>query len=93
MKYTCLEKKLDELVLEDILNKLVRIKMFKDEQKKFKETLLDKLLNSPKANHGSIGLKTINALFEENNLKYFVDSERETFGELKNKRYWIISKI
>ena len=93
MKYTCLEKKLDELVLEDILNKIIGVKMFKDEQKKFKEMLLDKLLNSPKANHGSIGLKTINALFEENNLKYFVDSERETFGKLKNKRYWIISKI
>jgi len=93
MKYTYLEQELDALRLEDILDRLIGIKMFKDEQKEFKQKLLKELLNAPKENHGSIGLKTINALFDENKLNYIVNSKKETIGELKDKRYWVISKL
>lgn len=93
MKYTYLEKELDGLVLEDILNGLVGVKMFKEQQKEFKQILTKELLNAPKANHGSIGLKTINALFDENKINYIVNSKKETVGEFKDKRYWVISKL
>jgi len=95
MKYTYLEKELDKLVLEDILNKLIGIKMFKEQQKEFKEMLLKRLLNSPKGSHGSIGLKTINALFEENNLKYEVNSDKENSRKSDNykKMFWTIIKL
>ena len=93
MKYTYLEQELDALKLEHILDKLIGVKMFKDEQKEFKQMLLKELLNAPKENHGSIGLKTINALFDENKLNYIVNSKKETIGELKDKRYWVISKL
>ena len=93
MAYTYLEQELDELVLKDILDKLIGVKMFKDEQKKFKELLLKELLKSPKGSHGSVGLKTINALFEENELKYIMISKTERGGELRGKAYWIINKL
>jgi len=93
MKYTYLEQELDALKLEHILDKLIGVKMFKDEQKEFKQMLLKELLNAPKENHGSIGLKTINALFDENKLNYIVNSKKETIGKLKDKRYWVISKL
>jgi len=93
MDYTYLEEELDALTLENILDKLVGVKMFKDKQKEFKELLLKKLLNSPKGSHGSIGLKTINALFGENKLNYIVNSKTERAGELRGKAYWIISRL
>jgi len=93
MNYTYLEQELDALKLEHILDKLVGIKMFKDQQRDFKQMLLKELLNSPKENHGSVGLKTINALFDENKINYIVNSKKETVGELKDKRYWVISKL
>lgn len=93
MAYTYLEQELDALTLEDILDKRIGLKMFKDEQRDFKKLLLKKLLNAPKANHGSIGLKTINALLDENKINYIVNSKKETVGELKDKRYWVISKL
>lgn len=94
MKYTYLEQELDALMLEDILNKLIGIKIFKDEQKKFKENLIKELLNAPKANHGSIGIKTINALFEENELGYKIISDKENSRKSDNykKMYWMITK-
>ena len=93
MAYTYLEQELDALILEDILNKFIGIKLFKDEQNKFKEMLLKELLNTPKGKSRAVGLKTINSLFEESDLKYIVDSKKETIGEMKDKRYWVINKI
>ena len=93
MAYTYLEQELDALILEDILNKFVGIKMFKDEQKKIKELILKELLNTPKGKSRAVGLKTINSLLEESSLKYIVDSKKETVGEMKDKRYWVINKI
>jgi len=51
------------------------------------------LLNTPKANHGSIGLKTINSLFDENKLNFLMNSKTERAGELRGKAYWVISKL
>jgi hypothetical protein len=93
MPYTYLEQELDALKLEHILDKLVGVKMFKDEQKDFKELLLRELLNAPKSNHGSIGLKTINALFDENKINYIVNNKREKSGEFRDQTYWVISKL
>ena len=79
MVYTYLEQELDALILEDILDKLISVKMFKDEQKKFKEMLLKELLNTPKGKSRAVGLKTINSLLEENKLEYIINSKREKF--------------
>jgi len=95
MEYTCLEQVLDGLILEDILNKYIGVKMFKDEQNKFRELILKELLNTPKGKSRAVGLKTINALFEENNLKYKVTSNKETSRKSENysKMYWTIIKL
>jgi len=93
MTYTYLEQELDALILEDILDNLIGVKMFKDEQKKFKEMLLKELLNTPKGKSRAVGLKTINALFEENKLEYIINSKREKLGEFRDQTYWIISKL
>lgn len=91
---TMLEDLYDEITLEDKLNKLVGIKIFKEEQNNFKKFLMEKLLNAPKASHGCIGLKTINALFEENKVNYRLTSDIENSKKSDNfrKTYWMIIK-
>jgi len=90
-----LEDLYDEITLEDKLNQLVGVKMFKDEQNNFKEFLMKELLNAPKANHGSIGLKTINALFEEYKVNYRITSDKENSrkSEYFRKTFWMIIKL
>ena len=38
-----------------------------------------------------LGLKTINSFFEDNNIKFRIDSKRETKG--KKKTYWILERV
>lgn len=89
-----LEEVVDSYTLKYALDKLVGIKMFKEEQQKFKEFLTKELFNTAKTNHGFIGLKTINGYFEENDIPYFIESKKENSRKDKNykKNYWIISK-
>jgi len=90
-----LEDLYDEITLEDKLNKLVGVKMFKDEQNNFKEFLMKELLNAPKANHGSVGIKTINSLFEEYKVNYRLTSDKENSrkSEYFRKTFWMIIKL
>ena len=69
--------------------------MFKDEQNNFKEFLMKELLNAPKSSHGKIGLKTINALFEENRVNYRLTSDVENSrkSEYYKKTFWMIIKL
>lgn len=93
VRYKTLDNEFDKLTIQDKLDKIIEQKMFKPDQNEFKEFLLTELINAPKANHGSIGLKTINSMLDEYKLNYIVSSKKETEGELKGKRYWIISKL
>jgi len=90
-----LEDFYDEITLEYKLNELVGVKMFKDEQNNFKEFLMKELLNAPKANHGSVGLKTINSLFEEYQVNYRITSDKENSRKSKNykKTFWMVIKL
>jgi len=87
-----IEKELDKIDLKNLLNQMIGIKIFKEEQYNFKQSLF-KLLHSPKERNGSVGLKVINNFIEEHNLPYLLISKKETIGNMKDKRYWIIYKV
>jgi len=93
-EYFDLEQEVDAMTLEDKLDKLVGIKMFKEEQKKFIEFLTEELFDTPKSNHGSLGINSIKGFFQDNNLLYDIDSKKENSKKSENrgKHYWIISK-
>ena len=93
-EYFDLEQEVDAMTLEDKLDKLVGIKMFKEEQKKFIEFLTKELFGNPKSNHGSLGINSIKGFFQDNNLLYDIDSKKENSKKSENrgKYYWIISK-
>jgi hypothetical protein len=88
-----LESESDMSKLVRHLDDMVNIKMFKEEQEEFKDNLLNNLWCAPKLNHGCLGLKTINSLFDDYGLKYTIKNMKETKGENRNKRYWIIQKL
>ncbi|PUA40660.1 hypothetical protein C8Z91_02190 [Paenibacillus elgii] len=93
-KYELLEHHYDSLTLNDYLNALVGKKMFKDEQKQFKDFIKQNIINIPKSSHGSLGYNTISGYFRDNDLQFLIKSEEEKErGKNRGKRYWIIGKI
>ncbi|QNU67475.1 DEAD/DEAH box helicase family protein [Ruminiclostridium herbifermentans] len=91
-----LDTELDGSILQEYLNSLIGIKLFKEEQKKLKDFLTtnDDLFNPAKTDHKSLGLNSINGYFMDNGLAYAVESniENSRKSEYYKKTYWIISK-
>ena len=85
-----LDYKFDSITLDEFLNKVVGIKMFKYEQGKFKEFLLTKLFNAPKMNHGRLGFNAINGFLADKDLNFKLENRREKSGVNRNKSYWIV---
>jgi hypothetical protein len=85
----------DKDVLEVYLESKLGIKMFKQEQAEFKKWIDSNVLKTIKKNHGSLGLNTINAYFEEKKIIYKVISKQESSknSENYNKRFWMIHKL
>ena len=90
-----LEDEYDALTLTDIIGQYIGLKMFEEERDDFKKLLMDKLFNTPDASHGSLGMKSINSLFEDNNLDFIIVSKTENSRKSDNykKTYWLISKV
>lgn len=78
--------------LVDILDIWAGYKMFDDEQEKFKNEFFDNIFNSKSKNYRRRGLKSINAIMEEDGIGYVLVSKRENKGKNRNKRYWQIIK-
>ncbi|MFA7157462.1 MAG: DEAD/DEAH box helicase family protein [Bacilli bacterium] len=93
-KYSILDDELDGITLQEQMIKYINIKMFKEEQKEFKQFLLKELFDAPKENHNSLGINTINGYFIDKDLPYIITSkkERSKKSDNVNKYYWIITE-
>jgi len=87
----------DLRTVEDLINPIINRKLFEDEQDSLMESF--KLANFIRSfnlvnGKGTIGLKTLNNLFEELNLQYVIQSKKEWTRSSENysKTYWIITK-
>lgn len=89
-EYTILEDELDEISINDHLLKLIDIKMFKEDQDKFKEWFSNNLVNAPKNRNGGVGLKTLNMFLKENNFKYEIINKKENRAHRRGETYWIV---
>jgi len=95
-----LEDTYDAITLRDIVENLRDKKLFVEVEEEngygkddFIQLLLGQLFSPPKEDHGSCGMKTINSLFEDNNLDFEIKSRRERSKKSINfnKTYWIIT--
>ena len=82
------------MTLEDKLDKLVGIKMFKEEQEKFIGFMRDELFNGITNRYGTVKINTINGYFRDNNIDYEIESKKERSKKdgNYNKHYWILCK-
>lgn len=92
-KIKYLENEYDVLTLSDIISQYIGLKMFDEERDDFKRLLMDKLFHTPDASHGSLGMKSINSLFNDNGLDFKVKSKTDNSRKSNNFRkvYWIIT--
>lgn len=82
------EKKTITKILDDWAGK----KMFSEEQEKFKNDFFDSVFGVKSRNYRRRGLKSINAIIEEDNIGYVLVSSKESRGENRGKRYWQLIK-
>lgn len=82
-----LDKELNKIELADKLELFIGIEMYAEEQKKFRDAIKDHI-----SCRGD-GLRVINTYFDENKIKYKLETERQTKGENRNKRYWTLHRV
>lgn len=92
-EFQCLEDVVTTDTFNEQLERYLGIKMFKDEQKQFKEFIKDNAVKTVDKRNGALGINTINGYFRDNDIKYLLESEQETKGENRKKRYWQLYKL
>lgn len=81
----------DVKLLTKILKKYVGIKMFQEEQDKFKNEFFEALFEpSIPIDYSTRSTLFINTILEEDNLPFLFLCKRESVGNNRNKIYWEI---
>ncbi|MDQ0861609.1 DEAD/DEAH box helicase family protein [Bacillus sp. V2I10] len=78
----------------DIVKNYIGKKVFKEQQQELCNVICSKYGLRAKNGSTKVGMKTINAFFEENNIGFVIESlqDKDRNSETFNKRYWILSK-
>lgn len=84
--------KQEEYIHLDVIDNFINKKIFKDEQAELVNVISNKFGITQRNGSKKFGMKTINAFFEENNIDYRIESDKETKGEMRNKQYWTLKK-
>ena len=87
-----LEKTIEKKSLEDFLQGIIGVKIFEADKKAIQDSILNKMIGKIERNKEKLGLGSINAIFSDLNIPYVFKSYKETKGELRNKRYWILEE-
>lgn len=82
----------EKKTLKNVLEFWTGKKIFSEEQEKFKEDFFGRIFETKSRSYRRRGLKSINAIMEEDGVDYVLVSSRETAGENRNKRYWQLIK-
>lgn len=87
------EREFFQMSAEDILYKYQERKLFRDEQKSFREEFLGVVINKREAK--KLGYNTIRGILKDtkNNLRFKIDRGIETRGENNKKHFWYIYKL
>jgi hypothetical protein len=88
------DMELERLSIADILRGLVGVKLYKEEQNKFKLDFFNLIFSPKKTDYRHRALRSINALLEEDNLSYRISSGRDAKGNNRQKRtFWTVIQI
>ena len=77
--------------IRDILKQYENLKIHKEDQDVFKSIFFDKIFSPKKTDYRRRGLRSINAILEEDNIPYVINSRREKSREgRRDETYWIV---
>jgi hypothetical protein len=80
--------------VRDILLKYENIKIYKEDQEVFKNLFFDKIFSPKKTDYRRRGLRSINAILEEDNIQYVINSRREKVRDgRRDETYWVVIPI
>ncbi len=80
--------------MKEILAKYENQKIFKEEQEVFKGLFFDKIFSPKKTDYRRRGLRSINAILEEDNMPYVINSRRErSRSSRRDETYWVVIPI
>ena len=78
--------------IQDLLKRYTKTKMFSGERENFKRSFFNSIFSPKKTNYRRRGLRSINAILQEDNLPFLLSSRKETKkGKYRNKYYWVVS--
>jgi len=83
----------EKLGMKEYLMSLRNIKLFKDEQEDFKTRFFSLLFSPKNTNYRNRGIRSINAILNEDNILYRIVSYKETKGIKRNQTFWMILEI
>jgi hypothetical protein len=82
------------MCIDNVLKKYVGIKLFEEEQKKFKEEFFKELFDPYiEVDYSKRTTLYINAVLEEKKIPYLFAIKTEVEDENKGKRYWILIEL
>jgi hypothetical protein len=87
------DKEFEKMDIREICEKVLNKKMFEEDQEKFKQLFFDRKFSPKNTDYKKRGLRTINAILEEDNENYRVTSGQEGKGEYRKKVYWMVLKL
>jgi hypothetical protein len=85
------EEYYEKEMLEKEIKNLVGIKLYKEDQKRFKQMIFTCLYSPKNYNYRKLGVKSFNAIMEDNGLPYEIKSERDRREEHRDQYYWEIN--
>ena len=88
------DEQFEKISIHKLLERYVGKKLFKEDQEEFKILFFDNMFSPKKTNYRHRGIRSINAILEEDNLNFVLYSKREKDrGEFRDQNYWIIVSI
>ena len=87
------DEEFEIISMKKLLERNLNIKMFEEEQERFKDLFFDNIFTSKKVDYIARGIKAISGIIRENKLKYEIYSRRETKRENRKRYYWIIERL
>jgi hypothetical protein len=94
--YVDLEQlKKENYIQLDIIDNYIDKKIFREKQQELADVICNKYGLRAKNGSTKVGMKTINAFFEENNISFQIESKREESRQSENykKTYWTLKQI
>ena len=83
----------EKLGMKEYLKSLRNTKLFKEDQEAFKTKFFSLLFSPKNTNYRNRGIRSINAILEEDNISFRVTSGKENKSIKRNQRWWMVIEI